>query len=51
MALKKYSYNDNYFRTPNLENSYWAGFIAADGCVYKGHTGCGEQRVVDVTPV
>lgn len=25
----------DYFATPDLENSYWAGFIAADGCVYR----------------
>ena len=30
---KKYLINDNYFSIPNLENSYWAGFIAADGCI------------------
>jgi len=26
-------YNENYFKTPTLENSYWAGLLAADGCV------------------
>lgn len=26
----------DYFSTPNLENSYWAGFIAADGCILDG---------------
>lgn len=25
--------NEDYFAEPNLENSYWAGFIAADGCI------------------
>lgn len=30
---KKYSVNEDYFAVPNLENSYWAGFIAADGCI------------------
>lgn len=24
-------YNDDYFQIPNLKNSYWAGFICADG--------------------
>jgi hypothetical protein len=28
---RKYQLNHNYFSVPNLENSYWAGFIAADG--------------------
>lgn len=27
------NFNENYFAVPNLENSYWAGFIAADGCI------------------
>ena len=26
-------FKENYFSTPNLENSYWAGFIAGDGCI------------------
>lgn len=30
---RKYSCNKEYFRVPNLENCYWAGFLAADGCV------------------
>jgi len=30
-----YSLNKNYFAIPNLENCYWAGFIAADGCLWK----------------
>lgn len=29
-----YKTNKNYFNIPNLENSYWAGFIAADGCLW-----------------
>jgi hypothetical protein len=32
---KKYSLNHSYFAKPNLENSYWAGFIAADGNICK----------------
>lgn len=28
-----YQVNRAYFDTPNIENSYWAGFLAADGCV------------------
>jgi len=31
---KKHSKDEDYFSIPNLENSYWAGFIAADGCCY-----------------
>lgn len=29
----KYSFDSNFFKKPNLLNSYWAGFIAADGCI------------------
>lgn len=28
-------FNDNFFTKPNAENSYWAGFIAADGSIAK----------------
>lgn len=31
----KYSLDENYFSTPTIENSYWAGLIAADGCIYR----------------
>lgn len=31
--LRKYSVNKEYFKVPNVENCYWAGFIAADGCI------------------
>ena len=33
ITRKRYGINYNYFAVPNLENSYWAGFIAADGCI------------------
>lgn len=29
-------FNEDFFSKPDLENSYWAGFIAADGCVLDG---------------
>lgn len=32
---RNHSCNENYFAVPNTENSYWAGFIAADGTVSK----------------
>lgn len=31
----KYISNDSFWSVPNPINSYWAGFIAADGCVRK----------------
>ena len=30
----KYTVNEEYFSVLNEENSYWAGFIAADGCIH-----------------
>lgn len=30
---RKHSVDLSYFQTPDQENSYWAGFLAADGCV------------------
>lgn len=37
IETRKYSYlysqNDEFFTTPNIQNCYWAGFIAADGCI------------------
>lgn len=31
LTRKQYKVDHNYFSIPNLENSYWAGFLAADG--------------------
>lgn len=31
--IKGYTLDENFFETPNLLNSYWAGFLAADGCI------------------
>ncbi|MBT9166928.1 MAG: hypothetical protein DDT19_00252 [Syntrophomonadaceae bacterium] len=39
---KKYFHNDRYFQEINEENSYWAGFIAADGCIVH----CGTKSLV-----
>lgn len=30
----KYSFDKNFFQIPNIINSYYAGYIAADGCLY-----------------
>lgn len=32
-AHRNPDFNENFFAEPNLVNSYWAGFIAADGCI------------------
>lgn len=34
-SRRKVYLNDNFFEIPNLLNSYWAGFIAADGNIRK----------------
>src|ERR1035437_7947582 len=33
---RKYIVNDYFFSTDTEESFYWAGFLAADGCVQKG---------------
>lgn len=38
------SFREDYFAEPNLENSYWAGFIAADGSIAT--TQRGQKRLV-----
>lgn len=39
----KYNYNENYFAKKSLQACYWAGFIAADGCINdKNH---GQKRL------
>lgn len=35
--LRKYSINKEYFSIPNEQNSYWAGFLAADGNISKDY--------------
>ena len=30
---KTKDFNEHYFDVPTVENSYWAGFIATDGCI------------------
>lgn len=30
---RKLNFNEYYFSEPNINNCYWAGFIAADGCI------------------
>lgn len=34
---RKYFFNDNYFNIPSIDNCYWAGFIAADGCILNDY--------------
>ena len=33
-----YTYDINYFKVPNYRNSYWAGWLAADGSIGKYNT-------------
>jgi len=40
---KHYNKDDNFFHIPNLLNSYWAGFIAADGCVEEAKKNNAER--------
>ena len=36
--MKKYTYNEEFFKTPTEENCYVAGLIASDGCLYKDNS-------------
>lgn len=40
---QKYTLNLTKFQTNSEFSDYWAGFIAADGCIYKGS---GQKRVI-----
>ena len=37
---RQHNVNDNFFEIPNIMNCYWAGFIAADGCIHKRSKQC-----------
>jgi len=39
LSHRRYTYNENFFDIPNIQNSYWAGFIAADGCLTSTKNG------------
>lgn len=41
----KYSCDHNFFSRDNEQSFYWAGFLAADGCVYKR----GENRTLIIS--
>lgn len=34
-TTNKIKHNTEFFKEPNTLNSYWAGFIAADGCIQQ----------------
>ncbi len=31
--MKKIAFNENYFKSENERSFYWAGLLAADGCL------------------
>jgi len=33
LSRQKFHYDKNYWSIPNVNNSYWAGFMCADGCI------------------
>ncbi len=41
------TYNENFFNLDTPESFYWAGFIAADGCVHKQKT-CTNPSVLSI---
>ena len=38
-------FDEQYFAAPELENSYWAGFIAADGCIVTPSVGQKQLQI------
>ncbi len=42
-SYRKYNINDSYFSIPNEENSYWAGFLAADGYI-ADRSNCAKSK-------
>lgn len=45
ISNKRYYFIENFFSKPNLINSYWAGFIAADGCINDKRHGQKQIRI------
>lgn len=47
---RKYFFNKNYWKVPNPENCYLAGFLSADGCLreYSKTYGNGYSLVIDL---
>jgi hypothetical protein len=46
--MKKYSCNENYFEEKSLQACYWAGFIAADGCIFIDKTNRNRQKRLQI---
>lgn len=51
-VYRKYRVNDAYFDYPTLINSYWAGFIAADGCIIdrRAKYGWTDKLSIELSP-
>lgn len=45
----KYSANNDFFAVPNNLNCYWAGFIAADGCVVESKNCKTKTLKIEIT--
>ena len=45
----QYQYNKEYFSNTNIDTCYWAGFIAADGCLRAARKYSGVETVIDVS--
>lgn len=50
--FRKYNSNDEFWDVPNEINCYWAGFIAADGCITRsGDKGVGYNLSIALSSV
>lgn len=43
--IEWYTANRNFFKQPNMINSYWSGFIAADGCIDDFDPACKSLKI------
>jgi hypothetical protein len=44
-----HSANRHFFTEPNILNSYWAGFIAADGCIVEHKNSATKTLTISIT--
>lgn len=43
-----YTYNIDFFKTPNLKNCYYAGLIASDGCIEQDNEGACNKLSIKI---
>lgn len=49
MRVGRHTVNDAFFATPSILNSYWAGFIGADGCIKEATPARNPSLTITIT--